>query len=280
MQTIMNDTQLKTIEQIRAFLNGSAVVTFSIQTVGDRYAWIESVLIRLKYRTLNKRDKGVLRRYLRKTTGYSRQQLTRLIHQYKETGELQIRQRMRHRFQRCYTAQDIVLLAQTDTLHSTLSGPATKRVLQREYTIYGNLDYERLAGISVAHLYNLRKHGRYAQKRRHFTKTRPTPVKIGERRKPDPDGRPGYIRIDTVHQGDLDGRKGVYHVNAVDEVTQFEIVASVEKISEAYLLPVIKALLAAFPFTILGFHSDNGSEFVNKRIAGLLNKLLKERGNF
>lgn len=157
-----------------------------------------------------------------------------------------------------------------------MSAPATKRILQREYQLYGNPDYECLAGISVAHLYNLRKHGCYVQKRKHFTKTRPIQVKIGERRKPDPGGRPGYIRIDTVHQGDLDGRKGVYHINAVDEVTQFEIVASVEKISEAYLLPIIETLLAAFPFTILGFHSDNGSEFVNKQIARLLNKLLIE----
>ena len=276
MLTIMNDTQLKTIEQIRAFLSGSEAVTFSIQRTKDRYVWIESVLIRLKYMTLNKSDKGVLRRYLSKTTGYSRQQLTRLIHQYRETGKLQRRQIVRHRFPRRYTEKDILLLAETDTLHSTLSGPATKKILQREYTVYRNPDYERLAGISVAHLYNLRKHGRYVQKRRYFTKTRPTPVKIGERRKPDPDGRPGYIRIDTVHQGDLDGRKGVYHINAVDEVTQFEIVASVEKISEAYLLPVIETLLADFPFTILGFHSDNGSEFVNKQIARLLNKLLIE----
>jgi hypothetical protein len=49
-------------------------------------------------------------------------------------------------------------------------------------------------------------------------------------------GKPGYIRIDTVHQGDLDGCKGVYHINAVDEVTQIEIVVSVEKISEQYFM--------------------------------------------
>jgi hypothetical protein len=41
-------------------------------------------------------------------------------------------------------------------------------------------------------------------------------VNIGERRRPDAQGRPGYLRIDTVHQGDLDGVKGVYHINAVD----------------------------------------------------------------
>ena len=80
--------------------------------------------------------------------------------------------------------------------------------------------------------------------------------------------------MDTVHQGDLDGKKGVYHLNAVDEVTQFEIVCSVEKISERYLIPVLSALLEQFPFVILGFHADNGSEYINRHVAQLLNKLL------
>ena len=82
--------------------------------------------------------------------------------------------------------------------------------------------------------------------------------------------------MDTVHQGDLDGKKGVYHVNAVDEVTQFEIVCSVEKISERYLIPVLEALLEQFPFIVLGFHADNGSEYINQHVAQLLNKLLIE----
>jgi hypothetical protein len=107
--------------------------------------------------------------------------------------------------------------------------------------------------------------------------TRPTPVSIGERRKPEPRGRPGYIRIDTVHQGDQDGVKGVYHINAVDEVTQWEVVGSVEAISEAFLIPMLEAMLAQFPFRIRGFHSDNGSEFINHLVAKLLNKLLIEQ---
>jgi len=66
----------------------------------------------------------------------------------------------------------------------------------------------------------------------------------------------------------------VYHINAVDEVTQWEIVASVGRISEAYLAPVLDSMLAQFPFVIKGFHSDNRSEYVNKIVADLLNKLL------
>ena len=128
----------------------------------------------------------------------------------------------------------------------------------------------------MSHLYNLRKSIPYTRQRRHFEKTRPRPSKIGERRKPQPNGQPGYIRIDTVHQGDLDKQKGVYHINAVDEVTQFEVVCTVEKISERYLIPALEQLLETFPFTVLGFHSDNGSEYINKRVADLLEKLLIE----
>jgi transposase InsO family protein len=110
-----------------------------------------------------------------------------------------------------------------------------------------------------------------------FSKTRPTAVSIGERRKPQPGGRPGYLRVDTVHQGDQDGVKGVYYVNLVDEVTQREVVGAVERISENYLKPLLERLLKQFPFRIPGFHSDNGSEFINHFIANMLNKLLIEQ---
>jgi len=116
---------------------------------------------------------------------------------------------------------------------------------------------------------------------RRFSKTRPAVSSIGERAKPDPKGQPGYIRLwrdyirlDTVHQGDPSGYKGVCHINAVDEIVQWEILASVERISEAYLVPVLGSMLFQFPFVIHGFHSDNGSEFVNHIVARLLNKLL------
>jgi transposase InsO family protein len=170
----------------------------------------------------------------------------------------------------------VALLAETDVLHSTLSGPATKKLMERAYRVFGDPRYERLAGIAVSHLYNLRGSQPYQRKRRHWTKTNPTAAPIGIRRAPQPCGVPGYIRIDSVHQGDQDGIKGVYHINAVDCVTQMQFVATCEKISEAYLLPVIWQLLAGFPFVILGFHSDNGSEYINYQVAKLLDKLLVE----
>jgi IS30 family transposase len=166
------------------------------------------------------------------------------------------------------------LLAKTDELHDYLSGPATKKIMEREWAVYGHLDFRNISQISVAHLYNLRRSHLYRSINKRYTKTKPAVVKIAERARPNPEGRPGHIRIDTVHQGDSNGEKGVYHINAVDEVTQWEILASVERISEYYLEPVLENMLAGFPFVIRSFHSDNGAEFINKTVAKLLNKLL------
>jgi hypothetical protein len=146
--------------------------------------------------------------------------------------------------------------------------------MEREWAIYGHMDFRNISRISIAHLYNLRRSHLYRSITKRYTRTKPAVVKIGERARPAPGGSPGYIRIDTVHQGDDQGEKGVYHINAVDEITQWEIVASVEKIAESYLVPVLESMLAGFPFVIRGFHSDNGSEFINKTVAKLLNKLL------
>ena len=149
-------------------------------------------------------------------------------------------------------------------------------ILRREYERFGKPEYARLAQISVSHLYNLRNGPLYRKQAAVYQPTRPTPVAIGERRKPDPQGRPGYLRIDTVHQGDWDGNKGVYHINAVDTVTQWQVVGCTSKISEAFLLPVLEAILHQFPFVILGLHADNGSEYINYTVAKLLENMLTE----
>ncbi len=214
------------------------------------------------------------RRYLQLTTGLSESQLTRLVGRYLREGELQDRRRGPARgFRRKYRLSDILLLAETDELHGTLSGPATRKLLERAWKVFGDSRYERLAQLSNGHLYNLRRHSSYERRMGSKTRTRPTTVAIGERRRPRPEGRPGYLRVDSVHQGDLGRVKGLYHVNVVDDVTQYEFVGTVERIAERFLLPVLERLLGAFPFEIRGFHSDNGSEYVNYRVAGLLDKL-------
>ena len=270
----MNNERLQTIEQVKQFLEGSEGVGFRGVTVEEKYDWIERTLVRFRYNRLKRAEKGVIRRYIEKVSGYSRAQVSRLIGEYKQRGRLSRTQYRRHRFPRRYPLSDIELLARTDELHGYLSGPATKKIMEREYRVYGHLEFRNISRISIAHLYNLRRSHSYRSITRRYTKTRPVIVKIGERARPDPGGRPGYIRTDTVHQGDLDGEKGVYHINAVDEVTQWEIVASVERISENHLVPVLEIMLLGFPFIVRGFHSDNGSEFVNQTVAKLLNKLL------
>jgi hypothetical protein len=181
------------------------------------------------------------------------------------------------RFPRRFTRADVELLAQVDEAHEALSGPATQKLLQRACYDFGDQRYKRLATLSVAHLYRLRASRAYRERRVSVQHTRPTAVAIGERRRPDPRGRPGYLRVDAVHHGDLEGIKGLYHINAVDEVTQWQVVGATAHISEAWLLPVLQAMLEQFPFRLRGFHSDNGSEFINQNVAGLLNKLLMEQ---
>ena len=272
----MNDTPIKTLEHVRQFLNGIGAIEFSIEAKDARYAWMQAMLLRFHYPQLSKAEKGLVLDFLQKVSGYSRIQVKRLTQHSLQTGQLQRRQRTVQGFRRIYTLEDIRLLAQTDELHGTLSGPATKKLCERAWVRFGQTEYARLAGISVAYLYILRHSATYHGVRQHFDKTRPTVSSLGERRHPQPNGQPGYLRVDTVHQGDLDGVKGVYHMNAVDEVTQFEIVCSVEKISERYLIPVLEDLLEQFPFIILAFHADNGSEYINKYVVKLLNKLLIE----
>jgi transposase InsO family protein len=210
-------------------------------------------------------------------TGLSRAQSTRLIGSYVRIGRVAVKPSGRPRYQRHYTPADIELLAAVDEAHERLSGPATRHILKREFEIYGKPEFQRLAALSNGHLYNLRHSPRYGLRLRHFEKTRPTAIQIGERKKPAPNGQPGFLRIDTVHQGDGPEGKGIYHINAVDELTQWEVVLATPRISEAWLMPLLENILQQFPFVILNFHSDNGSEFINKTVAELLEKLLIEQ---
>lgn len=259
------------------FVEASEEIHFEGANRGQVYGWVERVLVQQEYARQGKAARGLLRRYIEKMTGLSRAQVTRLIARYAASGRVEPTVYRRRRFPERFTRADIELLASVDEAHETLSGPATRRILEREVQLYGRQQYARLATISVAHLYNLRRSQRYRERRLNYTKTRSTTVAIGERRKPEPRGQPGYLRLDTVHQGDTPEAKGVYHINAVDEVTQWQIAGSTPRISELYLEPLLQTMLRQFPFRILGFHTDNGSEFINSTVAQLLNKLLIEQ---
>jgi len=272
----IEQSEAMTPVQMGEFLRASGAVEFAGQSRAEVYAWVEATLLGQEYFRQGKKARGVIRTYLSKMTGRSLAQITRLIRQYRQGGHIPARVYRRHRFARRYTDRDVTLLAAVDRAHQWLSGPATRHILEREFQVFGKTEFQRLAGISVSHLYNLRHSPQYRQCAARWEPTRPSSVSIGERRRPEPNGRPGYVRVDTVHQGDWEGAKGVYHLNAVDAVTQWEVVGATARISEHFLVPVLEAVLHQFPFPILGFHVDNGSEYVNHTVARLLNKLLAE----
>jgi len=265
-----------TLEEMQEFVQSNRKLRFEAADRQALYGLVERVLKNQRYSKLRKGERGIVRRFLLRVSGLSRAQTARLIGQWIADRQVPIKEPVRRCFPTRYTAEDIVLLSQLDAAHEDLSGPAVRRILWREYSVFGKNEYERLAGISVSHLYNLRQSQRYRQLRVKIERTRASQVAIGERRKPDPKGEPGFLRVDTVHQGHRDGQPGVYHINAVDTVTQWQVVGCVETIAERHLLPVLEAMLHQFPFRIRGFHCDNGSEFINHTVAHLLEKLRVE----
>ncbi len=262
------------IAQIEQFLKFSQIIKFEGVSQKEKYLWLENVLNRFSYFRLRKKEKGVVKSYVMKMTGISDAQLGRLIKQKKKIGKILASAKKRNSFPAVYNTADVALLIATDNAHERMSGCATKEIFKREYEVYGKNEYCRLKDISVSHIYNLRGRRQYASASLTYTKTQATQVQIGERRKPYPMGKPGYLRVDSVHQGDLDKEKGVYYINMVDEVTQWEIVGAVERISEQYLEILLEDLMLQFPFKIINFHSDNGKEYINKTVATLLNKLV------
>lgn len=272
----MQDPEQMTLEQMRTLVDSSQTVRFSIEGREAFYNLVSRVLKHHGFARLSREHRGIVRRFLVKVTGRSRAQITRLIGQWMQSRSIQANLPLRRRFPSRYTAQDCAQLAEVDLAHDGLSGPAVRRILRREYEVFGKQEYQQLAQISVSHLYNLRRSKAYRKIRVQVQSTRASKVSIAARRKPEPRGRPGYLRVDTVHQGQHDGRPGIYHINAVDTVTQWQVVGCVETISERHLLPVLEAMLHQMPFLTRGFHCDNGSEFINYQVAGLLEKLRVE----
>jgi hypothetical protein len=274
MTISMSAEHLVTVEQLEAFVNASQGMIFAGTKRKEKYLWIDQLLSRFLYFTLRKKDKMTVRNFIIKMTGYSDAQVTRLIRKKKKVKKIHVADSdTRSSFPSKYTTDDVARLVEMDEAHGRLSGHATKKLCERAYTVFGDERFVRLKDISVSHLYNLRGRRQYVSHATTWTKTRGTTIPIGQRRKPRPNGKPGFIRVDSVHQGDQDKEKGVYHINLVDEVTQFELIGCVEGISEAFLAPLIEMLLSQFPFCVIEFHSDNGSEYVNYVVAKLLNKL-------
>jgi hypothetical protein len=272
----MSNLEQLTLVEMEEFVTTSRQVTWSAVEPGSVYRLIERVLKAHQYRQLSKGQRGIVKRFLSKVTALSRAQLTRLIQRWMDTRRIERKPARRPSFHRRYTDADIASLAEVDAAHEDLSGPAVRHLCHRAWEVFGNQKFQRLARISASHIYNLRRSAAYRKMRVRVQHTKGSKVSIGERRQPEPKGRPGYLRVDTVHQGQHDGEPGVYHLNAVDTVTQWQVVGGTETISERHLIPVLEAMLHQFPFRILGFHCDNGSEFLNHNVVKLLNKLLVE----
>ena len=193
--------RLHTVEQIRGFLDGNGEVDFRPLDRDEAYGFVRRMLVRLDYDALGRAGKGTVRKFLGKATGLSRAQVTRLIGQYRATGRVEDRRSANsgRSFERVYTPADIRLLAEADEIGGQLCGPAACEVLRRQCEVFGDARFERLSRLSPSHLYNLRRSKTYRARRTTVDHTRPTTVRIGERRRPDPGGKPGHVRVDTGH---------------------------------------------------------------------------------
>jgi hypothetical protein len=265
MKTSMDDSRLTNVSEIREFLQSTKKLVITADSLEEKYWFIDRTIDRFRYRELSRLDKHTILLYLRKVTGYKRAQLLRLVKRA-IAGGLSKKPYHRENPNRVYTLSDIKLLEKTDEFHLRLNSVATREILRREFEIFHHDQYQRLSRISPSHISNLRQRESYRSSWVNGTKSREVP--IGETMPPETNDLPGAIRVDTVHQRD------VFYLNAVDEITQWEVVVCIPQISERFLEPALEILLEGFPFIVFNFHSDRGSEFINQVVAKLLNKLL------
>lgn len=269
----MDDNHIMSVAQLSELVKFGKCARFKSADKKQTYEWIGRTLGRFRYFSESKKSKGIIKNYIIVMTGYSEGQVDKLIARKKKFGRVFAMERAQHTFPKRFGAADVVLLAETSALLNHPNGRAVRQLMRDMYHLYGDDRFEKLQQISVSHFYNLRQTNIFQSRMLEYRKTKPVKVNIGLRKRPTPFGKPGYLRVDSVHQGDLDKAKGVYHINLVDEVTQWEIVGCVEGISEYFLAPLLETLLELFPFLVLGFHSDNGSEYINHMVARLLHKM-------
>lgn len=275
MTIIMKYNTIQTIADIDKMKDLSSTL-FEMKGTKDKYEFVNTILTVLKYKNHSRKDRRKIFDFIQRVTSYSRIQMKRLVADWKKTGWIRyVDVRARNLPQRKYEASDIALLIKTDISHKTPNGKSVHAILEREYGLFKNYEYKTISQISVAHIYNIRKYNAQylTSESIKYTKTNSVNVPIGIRTKPLPYGKPGYIRIDSVHQGDMNGEKGIYHIHAIDEVTQGEYIQSVPAITDEYMVPFLLRMVESFPFHIINFHSDNGSEYINYRICEVLQRL-------
>jgi len=272
----LDESRIDTLALVRAVLDGMYPLEFTpaADTLA-RCEWVAAVIRRLRYRRLKRADRGLVLQYLRRFSSFSRAQLTRVVSRVLAGQPLIVAKGApSNAFAWRYTEADLDALADVEREYGRLSGPATVAVLRRMFQTFGDQCFEHLQHLSPSHLYNLRRSAAYRARHTVKTKTRSDPkgAAIAARRAPVPDNRHGFIRIDSVHQGNFRGKDGIYHINAVDCVTQWEVIATVSALTQEHMLPILRTILDQFPFKILGFHSDGGTEYINYEVAKMLDE--------
>jgi len=111
----MDELQIRTLEVIEQFLAEPTGSQLKLQgSKDDVYKWIEHTLVRFRYQWLGKLQKGMVLRYIRQLSGYTRQHITKLVKQQLKTGYIRRKQRANNGFATTYTREDIRLLADVD----------------------------------------------------------------------------------------------------------------------------------------------------------------------
>jgi len=253
MQFRMKNLDKLSLSEMEQLLSGSRKITFQIEDTEEKYKLIAAVLKTPRYAKLDKQNKGIVRRFLQAVTTTSRAQLTRLIARWMENRQILRRPAVRPEFTVRYTPEDIALLAATDAAHEDLSGPALCHILRREFEVFGNQQYQRLAGISVSHLYNLRSSPAYPSQQgphRRAPQIRSQGQAGISPSRHCASGPQGRRRGDLLYQLRRYGHTVAEHrMCSHDQRTAHDASAG--------------TILHQYPFRILGFHSDNGSEFLN-----------------
>jgi len=267
MNITMDDSRLTHVTQLVAFLKASQQVVVSLRDapLAEKYCFITKTIKQFSYQNLSKKDKHTVILYLHKVTGYKKQRLYQLVKRA-EKRTLQKASYARAHPTKIYVTKDIKKLEATDELHLRLSEDATKEILRREYEVFHHQEYQTISRISHSHITNLRHSDVYKSSWINHTKSRQVP--IGETRKPENYGKPGSIRVDSVSQ------KDIYHINCVDEITQWEIVFCVPQLSESCMEPALMEIFDQYPFALFNFHSDRGKETINYVVADLLQRLV------
>ena len=145
MKVLMNLTELKTRLNCKPSWMDHKQSSFSLPNdKATRYAFIQKVLKQFHYRALTKSQKGIVIQLLLRVSDYSRQQLTRLTHQYQSRGAVVLTSRtVSQGFKRRYTEEDIQLLATMDERYETPGGTVIKKLCERACQLFSQDEYQR-----------------------------------------------------------------------------------------------------------------------------------------